>query len=69
MRIWSLIQNISMPRDWWRGFLKIVKFDQEVITVTGSAQKDIKNDKIVWKSVRAISAGVLSTGRNCPSLN
>lgn len=32
-----------------RGFLKIMKFTKEVISVTGSAQKDIKSDYIVWR--------------------
>lgn len=31
-----------------QGFLKIMKFTKEVINVTGSAQKDIKSDYIVW---------------------
>jgi len=31
------------------GFLKVMKFTREQITVTGSAQKDIKSDYIVWK--------------------
>ena len=33
-----------------KGFMAVVKFDQQVVTVTGSAQKNIKSDKIVWKS-------------------
>lgn len=32
-----------------QGFLKIMKFTKEVISVTGSAQKDIKSDYIVWR--------------------
>ena len=32
-----------------QGFLKIMKFAQQVINVTGSAQKNIKSDYIVWK--------------------
>lgn len=32
-----------------KGFLKITKFVREQITVTGSAQKEIKSDYIVWK--------------------
>lgn len=32
-----------------QGFLKIMKFTKEVINVTGSAQKDIKSDYIVWR--------------------
>src|ERR1035437_1305452 len=31
-----------------KGFLKVMKFTQEQIAVTGSAQKDIKSDYIVW---------------------
>ena len=31
-----------------QGFLKIAKFTKEVITVTGSAQKDIQSDYIAW---------------------
>ena len=33
-----------------KGFMSIVKFNQQVVTVTGSAQKNIKSDKIVWKA-------------------
>lgn len=33
-----------------QGFLKIMKFRNEVITVTGSAQKAIKSDYAVWSS-------------------
>ena len=32
-----------------QGFLKIMKFAQQVINVTGSAQKNIKSDYIVWR--------------------
>jgi len=32
-----------------QGFLKVMKFKQQVISVTGSAQKNIKSDYIVWK--------------------
>lgn len=32
-----------------QGFLKIMKFTRELISVTGSAQKDIKSDYVVWK--------------------
>lgn len=32
-----------------QGALKIMKFSKEVISVTGSAQKEIKSDYIVWK--------------------
>lgn len=32
-----------------QGFLKVMKFSREVITVTGSANKDIRSDYILWK--------------------
>ena len=32
-----------------QGFLKVIKFNQQVINVTGSAQQNIKSDYIVWK--------------------
>ena len=32
-----------------QGFLKVMKFTREQITVTGSAQKDITSDFIVWR--------------------
>ncbi|MFA5114779.1 MAG: SIMPL domain-containing protein [Candidatus Omnitrophota bacterium] len=32
-----------------QGFLKVMKSSREVITVTGSAHKDIRSDYIVWK--------------------
>lgn len=32
-----------------QGFLKIMKFTREVISVTGSAEKRIKSDYIVWR--------------------
>jgi hypothetical protein len=31
-----------------QGFLKVMKFTREQITVTGSAQKEIKSDHIIW---------------------
>jgi len=31
-----------------QGFLKVMKFTREQISVTGSAQKDIKSDYIIW---------------------
>lgn len=34
-----------------QGFLKVMKFTREQITVTGSATKEIKSDYIVWRSV------------------
>ena len=36
-----------------QGFLKIMKFRREQITVTGSAQKDIKSDSIIWRGAFA----------------
>jgi len=32
-----------------QGFLKIAKFTKEVITVTGSAQQEIKSDLAIWR--------------------
>src|SRR3989338_5132007 len=32
-----------------QGALKIIKFTKEVVNVTGSAQKEIKSDYIVWR--------------------
>lgn len=37
-----------------KGFLKVTKFLREQITVTGSAQKEIKSDYIVWRSVFSV---------------
>ncbi len=34
-----------------KGIMTVVKFKDQVITVTGSAQKNIKSDKIVWKAI------------------
>jgi hypothetical protein len=31
-----------------KGFLKVMKFTHQVINVTGSAQKNIKSDYIIW---------------------
>ncbi|MCX5679794.1 MAG: SIMPL domain-containing protein [Candidatus Omnitrophica bacterium] len=31
-----------------QGFLKVMKFTREQISVTGSAQKNIKSDYVVW---------------------
>jgi len=31
-----------------KGFLKVMQFNRQVITVTGSAQKEIKSDYIIW---------------------
>ncbi|OGW69259.1 MAG: hypothetical protein A2036_03945 [Omnitrophica bacterium GWA2_50_21] len=36
-----------------KGFLSVTKFMREQITVTGSAQKAIKSDYVVWKGVFA----------------
>jgi hypothetical protein len=32
-----------------QGFLRVMKFTREQITVTGSAQRDIKSDLIIWR--------------------
>ena len=32
-----------------QGFLKVMKFTREQITVTGSAQKEIRSDYVVWR--------------------
>jgi hypothetical protein len=32
-----------------KGFLKVMKFTKEIITVTGSASKEIKSDYVVWR--------------------
>jgi len=45
-----------------KGFLKITKFIREQITVTGSAQKEIKSDYIVWKSTFSTRQADLKTG-------
>jgi hypothetical protein len=45
-----------------KGFLKITKFVREQITVTGSAQKEIKSDYIVWKSTFSTRQADLKTG-------
>lgn len=37
-----------------KGFLQVIKFKDQVISVTGSAQKEIKSDYIVWKGVFSI---------------
>jgi len=44
-----------------KGFLKVTKFVKEQISVTGSAQKNISSDYIVWKasfSIREVSLPV-----------
>lgn len=45
-----------------KGFMSFIKFKEQVITVTGSAQKDIRSDKIVWKSAFSYKAADLSVG-------
>lgn len=45
-----------------KGFLKITKFVREQITVTGSAQKEIKSDYIVWRGVFSVRQADLKTG-------
>lgn len=50
----TIISSIILSQ----GFLKVKKFTQEVIDVTGSAQKGIKSDYVVWEgsfSVREVS--------------
>jgi len=44
-----------------QGFLKITKFVREQITVTGSAQKEIKSDYIVWRGTFSIRQADLKT--------
>ncbi|MFA5350914.1 MAG: SIMPL domain-containing protein [Candidatus Omnitrophota bacterium] len=44
-----------------KGFLKVTKFVKEQITVTGSAQKYIRSDYIVWKSSFSIREASLTT--------
>jgi len=43
-----------------QGFLKVTKFVKEVINVTGSAQKDIKSDLIVWRGSFSARQATLS---------
>ena len=40
-----------------QGFMKVMKFTREQITVTGSATKEIKSDYIVWKGTITRRAG------------
>jgi hypothetical protein len=40
----TIISSIILSQ----GFLKVMKFTREQITVTGSAQKNIKSDHIIW---------------------
>ena len=44
-----------------RGFLKVIKFTREQITVTGSAQRSIKSDYIMWSGVFSRRDADLST--------
>ena len=45
-----------------QGALKITKFVREQITVTGSAQKEIKSDYIVWRGTFSTRQADLKTG-------
>jgi len=45
-----------------KGFLRITKFVREQITVTGSAQKEIKSDYIVWRGTFSARQADLKTG-------
>ncbi len=45
-----------------KGFMAVVKFNSQVVTVTGSAQKEIKSDKIVWKAIFTRREADLPTG-------
>ena len=45
-----------------KGIMTVVKFKEQVITVTGSAQKEIKSDKIVWKGAFSRKANDLPGG-------
>ncbi len=45
-----------------KGVLTVVKFKEQVVNVTGSAQREIKSDKIVWKSSFSYKAPDLSSG-------
>jgi len=45
-----------------QGFLKITKFVREQISVTGSAQKEIRSDYIVWRGTFSIREADLKTG-------
>lgn len=45
-----------------QGFLKVMKFTREQITVTGSAQKEIKSDYIVWRSMFSTRQADLKSG-------
>lgn len=54
----TIISSIILSK----GFLKITKFVKEQITVTGSAQKEIKSDYLVWRSTFSTRQGDLKTG-------
>src|SRR3990167_1302526 len=43
------------------GFLKVMKFTQEHINVTGSATKEIKSDYILWKGTFYRRDAILKT--------
>jgi len=45
-----------------KGFLKITKFVREQISVTGSAQREIKSDYIVWRGSFSTRQADLKTG-------
>lgn len=45
-----------------KGFLKVMKFTREQISVTGSAQKNIKSDYIVWRGTFSTRQADLKTG-------
>jgi len=44
-----------------QGFLKVMKFTREQISVTGSAQKEIRSDYIVWKGSFSLRQADLPT--------
>jgi len=44
-----------------KGFLRVMKFKEQVISVTGSVQKEIKSDYIVWRGTFSIREASLPT--------
>lgn len=44
-----------------KGFLKVMQFNKQVITVTGSAQKQIKSDYIIWSGSFSRREGDMAT--------
>jgi len=54
----TIISSIILSQ----GFLKITKFVREQISVTGSAQKEIKSDYIVWRATFSAREADLKTG-------